>query len=303
MNKNKTIRYAGAWLVACLFMAPACNKLDEKAYSLLAPSNYFTTKGDVTAALLGMYKPLQVCCGGYEQARNIMLNAASDEGNAIPPWDQYNLLTYTSSSGGEIADLWRVTYQSIGSANFVLDNQDKIAAVDPSDNKQFASSSLGEAKFMRGIDYFDLVRLYGGVPIRVRQATAVDADLPRSSIDSVYAQIIADLKYAEEHLPDKNDPGRPVKWTASAYLAKVYLTQKDYANALAEASKVIDNGPYSLQQTFAAIFDVNNKNNSEDIFDIQYTRQDGNGSRMEFLCLSPTDFFAAAGSVEDCVLK
>src|SRR5579862_7937457 len=92
-------------LAAMLF--GACNKLDETAYSNITPGNFFTTKNDVSAALVAAYRPLQNCCGGPEQAGLFVLNMVSDEGTSNNSlWSQYDNLTYTPGSASEVHDLW-----------------------------------------------------------------------------------------------------------------------------------------------------------------------------------------------------
>ena len=148
---------------------------------------------------------------------------------------------------------------------------------------------MAEAKFMRATDYFQLVQMFGGVPLRTTLVTRQDqTNIPRSSVDSVYSLIISDLQYAEQNLPLVADlAGKPTKWAASAYLAKVYLTQKDFKDALAKASDVVANGPYKILPSFASIFDVNNKNNAEVIFTVEYIRLNGQGMRMQDLVMGP----------------
>lgn len=271
-------------LGATLFAA--CNKLDETAYSNITPENFFTTKNDVNAALVAMYRPLQNCCGGPEQGGLFVLNLVSDEGTSNNSlWSQYDNLTYTPGSASEVRDMWTACYQSISSANFVLDNEKKIKALDT--DPAFANSKLGEAKFMRAVNYFQLVQMFGGVPLRTTMVNRADqVNIPRSSEDSVYDLIISDLQFAEQNLPPVADmAGKPTKWAASSYLAKVYLTRKDYNDALTKATDVYANGPYLILPKFADVFDVDNKNNAEVIFNLQYIRLNGQGMRIQDLAL------------------
>ncbi len=294
MLKTKNILY---FLVIGITFLSSCNKLTETAYSNVAPSAFFTTKNDVNAGLVAMYRPLQNCCGGPEQAGTFILNVASDEGNSNNSlWSQYDNLTYTPGSAAEVHDLWGSYYQSISSANFVLDNEKKIDAL--YDAPADANAKLAEAKFMRATDYFELVQMFGGVPLRTTLVSRSDqANIPRSSVDSVYALIISDLQYAEQNLPPVADlAGKPTKWAASAYLAKVYLTQQNFNDALTKTTDIISNGPYQILPSFASVFDVNNKNNAEVIFDIEYIRLNGQGMRMQDLVMGPYNPFAYQGT-------
>jgi hypothetical protein len=244
-----------------------------------------------------MYRPLQNCCGGPEQAGLFVLNLVSDEGTSNNSlWSQYDNLTYTPGSASEVRDMWTACYQSISSANFVLDNEKKIQALDS--DPQFANSKLAEARFMRAVNYFQLVQMFGGVPLRTTLVNRADqVNMPRSSEDSVYDLIISDLQFAEQNLPPSADmAGKPTKWAASSYLAKVYLTKKDYNDALTKATDVYSQGPYKILPKFADVFDVDNKNNAEVIFNIQYIRLNGQGMRIQDLALGSYNPYAYQGT-------
>ena len=295
----KTLSYFKLFLffIACIIVVESCNKLDETSYSQIAPDKFFDTKSDVDAALVAMYKPLQGE-SSFEQAGTFVLNGASDEGTSDNPiWGQYDILTYTAGSSPEVSSMWTTFYSSINSANFVLDNQNKIEALDATTGKTYTMEKLAEARFMRGMDYFFLVQLFGDVPLRTTSTTRQDqTDIPRSPVDSVYAQIIQDFQFAFQNLPEVPDlAGKPTKYAAESFLAKVYLTKGDYANALSSAEDVSTHGPYSLLPSFADIFNPDDKNNSEVIFAIQYIRQDLEGMRMPTLVLGPDDHFAYGG--------
>ena len=258
-----------------------CNKLEEKVYSSNTEDVFFQSPNDVKTALAGMYRSMQACCGGYGQAGTMILNATSDEGNGAGAWGDFHRLTFTSSSTGEIGDWWSQSYKAIAGANLIIDNQAKIEATDISAGKTVAKAAVGEAKFWRAVNYFQLVQMFGGVPLRLSQAKrADDVNIARSSVEEVYAQIITDFKDAEQSLSATPQKGVVSKWAASAYLAKVYLTQQDFTNALAKSTEVINSGAYSLAPTFKDVFDIGKKNGSEDIFAIQFVRVDGQGSRI-----------------------
>jgi hypothetical protein len=258
-----------------------CNKLEEKVYSQNTEDNFFQSLNDVRAAVTGMYRPMQQCCGGYEQSAHFVLNGTSDEGTGQGDWGTYDRLDYTASSAGDVGGIWGSSYQAIAGANLVIDNEEKINAVDNSSDKNIAKAAVGEAKFWRAVNYFQLVQMFGGVPLRTTQTKRADQTIiEKSTEEEVYAQIIADFIDAEQKLPSTQSSGKVSKWAASAYLAKVYLTKKDYANALTKATEVINNGPYSLAPKFKDVFDIDKKNGPEDIFAIQYVRVDGQGMRL-----------------------
>ena len=280
MNTKKLIR------ICCLFFTGAlfsqCSKLEEKAYSQITNEKFFGSLKDVNAALTGMYRPMQECCGGYGQAGMFILNGTSDEGTGADFWGTFDRLDYSASSSNEIQDWWVASYQAIAGANLIIDNQAKIEAVDNTNGKTLAKAAIGEAKFWRALNYFQLVQMYGGVPLRLTQVKrADDVNIPRNTVEECYTQIIKDFKDAELALLAAPGTAKVSKWSASAFLSKVYITQKDYPGALAKASEVILTGPYRLAPTFTDVFDIAKENGPEDIFAIQHIRVDRQGTRIE----------------------
>lgn len=281
MNTKKIIGLC--WVLTIPILLTQCNKLEEKVYSLNTEDVFFNSPNDVNTALAGMYRPMQTT-NGYEQSGHFILNVTSDEAQGALFWGAYDDLTFTPASPTEVSDWWRGSYKAIAGANLIIDNQAKIEAVDNTPGKTVAKSAIGEAKFWRAVNYFQLVQMFGGVPLRIKQAKRADeTNIPRSTVDEVYAQVITDFKDAEQDLPATPPKGRVSKWAASAYLAKVYLAKHDYQNASAKATEVINSGAYSLAPKFADVFDITKKNGPEDIFAIQYVRVDQQGMRLQEL--------------------
>ena len=133
----------------------------------------------------------------------------------------------------------------------------------------------GEALFLRALTYFDLVKFFGGVPLRTAGVTnyGADLDIERSTADEIYAQVISDLTDAYKDLPTSNGEFAD-KYAAQALLARVYLQQGNYASALAAANDVLANSGHSLASSFAGAFN-NDSDGPEDIFAFQVTSQDG----------------------------
>jgi hypothetical protein len=158
-----------------------------------------------------------------------------------------------------------VDYDVIARANQVL------ARIDNANLEPALSSNLkGQVLFLRALAYFDLVRFYGGVPLPLQPATGLgSAFLPRSTAEDVYKQVIADATMAAELLPAKasQEPGRATAGAAKTLLGDVYLTQKNWSAAENVLKSV---SGYSLLGDYASIFNPNNKNNQESVFEIQY---------------------------------
>lgn len=166
--------------------------------------------------------------------------------------------------------MWPQMYTTINVANIIIDNLEDSALP----NKERA---LGEAYFIRAATYFDLVRYFGGVPLKVTPATIEDLNTSRSSKEEIYNLIIADFEKAKLMLPNpgENLYQRPVKTAANMFLAKVYITLAGENNdfemwqlAYSEAIQVY--GQYSLTPTFAELYNPDNENTAESIFEIQY---------------------------------
>ncbi|MFC6224199.1 RagB/SusD family nutrient uptake outer membrane protein [Hymenobacter artigasi] len=188
---------------------------------------------------------------------------------------------------------WTNAYRTINVANTVLDNLGKVTA-------SKADAVAGGAKFLRGSLYFDLVRLYAkawndGTPASnpgvvlvltptnttdPSNALTVTGQARRNSVAEVYTQVIKDLLDAERLLPASNGVFASSA-AASAMLSRVYLQQGRYADAAAEANKVIQTGNYSLVPSYADEF-ANKANTSESVFDVQLTTQSGTNDLNTF---------------------
>ncbi len=186
---------------------------------------------------------------------------------------------YLRTTNPYLANFWNESYRGINKCNTVLD---KIDAVDM--DKTLKERYKLEMKFLRGLFYFNLVRIFDGVPVvtsitSISQAYAV----PRSSRDAVYTQIIKDFEAAED-LPAHytgTDIGRATSGAAKAMLAKVYLTLNDYPNAEIKLNEVIQSSEYNLLENtlgsingngYASVFSPTNHNHKESVFDVQFKK-------------------------------
>jgi starch-binding outer membrane protein, SusD/RagB family len=170
-----------------------------------------------------------------------------------------------------IAEAWGSLYKVVGMANSIIN----IMPVRVSSNvaKEDINTALGEARFMRAVAYFYLVRLWGAVPIiEDSQELAIgDANVNRNRVEDVYKFILRDLQFAEANCqPSKSATGRVSSMTAKGMMAKVYLYQKDYKNALKKAEELIYSGQYSLMPEYFDCFRALKNNNSESIFALQW---------------------------------
>jgi hypothetical protein len=161
-------------------------------------------------------------------------------------------------------NFWTEAYTTIYRANAMMEGLNKSTTLTDSLKKQL----LGETKVVRSLYYFYLVNLFGDVPLVVTSNYTTNEKMPRTALSQTYQQIITDLIEAENLLkPTYPSAGkaRPNKWTATALLARTYLYQKNWLQAEAKASTVINSGPYSLVTNVSNAF---LKNSAETIWEI-----------------------------------
>ncbi|MFV0604864.1 MAG: RagB/SusD family nutrient uptake outer membrane protein [Niabella sp.] len=183
----------------------------------------------------------------------------------------------------DVTRTWRRAYAAINNANIVLANLDKVSDAD------LKQTLDGEAHFIRGIMLFELVRIYAqpwnpggtnagpGVVIRLTPTlteTEAFTKTARSSIADVYTQVIKDLQDAATKMPEENGT-RATKYTALAFLSRVYLQKSDFPNALSAANDVIESEMYKMNASVGAVF--SNKNTAESIWEIQQNDQNNAG--------------------------
>ncbi len=166
---------------------------------------------------------------------------------------------------------WDKCYKAIYMCNIAMEKADGVDMPDDLKNRYIA-----EVKFLRAITYFELVRNYGGVPLITETPKSLDrgsVNVSRNSVDEVYAQIIEDLQFAENTLPisydNSEDVGRATKGAAKSYLAEVYLTRGNKSDAVTRLRDVLTYG-YELLPNYADVFDAENGNNKEVVFELQF---------------------------------
>ncbi len=170
-------------------------------------------------------------------------------------------------------EAWGSLFKVIGFSNSIINVLPK--RVDKSVEQGAVNRAVGEAKFMRALAYFYLVRSWGPVPlIEDSEALATgDFRVPRHRVEDVYKFMIRDLEFAEQNCPQSYsgaDKGRVTAGAAKSLLAKIYLYQKNYAKAREKAEEVVNSNMYSLLPNYADLFKTKNDNNAESIFAWQW---------------------------------
>jgi len=280
--------------------AVACNDdkfLTEQPYDFVGPGNFYKNSADAIAAVNAVYATFINSTGDGYYGRNFPMlvefpteavtsgRLGGTNERSLP--DNYAM----TPSHAYLATVWLSAYQAINRANAVLDN---VPGIDMADTLK--QRVLGEAKFLRALHYFNLVRMWGGVPIRIHETTSeTPLTGERASAGAVYDLIVQDLEDAIAALPATYlsvDRGRATRGAAKTLLGKVYLQRgatgvgsaADFASAEAILDDVRTTEGYSLVPNFMTLFDVYGgtivENNPEDIFSIQNVRSPGLGGRM-----------------------
>lgn len=238
--------------------------LVEEPPTFISTTNFYKTAGDARTAADAIYEGLQD--GGGFSIYGRMWCAVDlgtdDMASRVNRNTYLQFFNHTIDPSHVWLDAWDQYpgfWEGISRANDVLKF---VPEIDMDETEKAAI--LGEARAMRALNYYHLVRAWGDMPLVVNSVTGpADFDLPRSSVDEVYDQIIIpDLLFAEENCLDQLHDGRVTKWTAKVILADVYLTragwrrtsqgefvQGDQANwALArdKAKEIIDDSPHAL---------------------------------------------------------
>lgn len=245
----------------------------------IATANFWMTQNDALAGVTGCYDALQPdSYYGFDyfvfgDARSDNSFAGGDNANNFAI-DNFNLRPTNDIT----TRFWRQVFSAIGRTNIAIDR------IIPMDDDLFdegrKDALLGEAHFLRALHYFNLVRLYGDLPLVVNETLSLepaDIQIPRSSQEMVYTQIISDLEMSISLLDGKDQEfGRATVGAAEGLLAKVHLTLGNMPEVVSLTAAAMTRG-FSLVDDFDILFDQQNKRNPEVMFAIQYDGiQEGN---------------------------
>jgi hypothetical protein len=257
-------------LSIALFMGGCEKFLDKDLQGTLTQQSFPVSASDALLATNATYESLREWfynAGGYP-IFDIMSDDArkgsnpNDQASTIGPYDTFK---HSPTQDG-LDRYWNALYIGVKRANVVIEYVPKISM-----DSKLQTRYIAEARFIRGLIYFDFVRAWGGVPLVT--TTTPPLKLPRATADEVYNLIIQDLTFAEQNLPLKKeyggaDLGRATKGAAQAMLARVYLFRKDFVNAEKYALEVINSNQYSLETNFIDANGVNGNNGVESVFEI-----------------------------------
>jgi hypothetical protein len=276
--RNIFLTLAGGFL-----LTTACNTLEVEPTTEIDGTTAVVDSISVERAALGAYTSLQsndyygLRYMFYQDTYTDLLQHAGSFTT-----DQQVSARVIQPSNLQIRTTWGRIYTTINRANFVIKEIEKVKILPLTKTRYIA-----EMRFLRALCYFDLVKVFGGVPLHTEATIAIPdiKNLARATEADIYKQIVDDLIFAETNLTTAagargatgigNRPLRGSSLAATALLARVYLQQGDNVQAAAKANQVITSNQYALQASFANIF--LQEKTTESIFEIDFTINDQNG--------------------------
>jgi len=285
MKKNIFIKSCMA--TVALILAAGCSEdfLDTVIPGKLATEEFYKTDADALQATTAVYDMMQSEYVWGFASVYMLKTMPSDESNAAgaSPGDQPGYQTLDKfnfdSENDIVLKVWRTIYYTINRANQVINR------VRPESDLQ--KRLIAEAKALRAYNYFDLVALWGEVPLILNDlAPSEFTKQKQATVSEVYAQIEKDLTEAISVLPTKDqynagDKFRISKGSAQAILGKAYLYQKKWSLAAEQFNNVITSGKYELEQNYGFIFSKAGEFGKESLLEVSYTDQNGSGRARE----------------------
>lgn len=257
-------------------MVLSCQKQLELEPHKIYYDNYYQSQEDAVGAINAVYS-LLTYVNQYNSYLWLIQDIASDDCISRPTLNDPNIHQFNTydleSTNTYLKGIWQGSYLGISRANIVLEKVPEIEM-----DSALKVQILGEASFLRGLFYFNLVRLFGDVPLLVVPVSADLSDeevyVSRTSKDLVYQQIIKDLTDASTSCPKVYyqgvDKGRATQGATLSLLANVYLTIGEWELASNTAKEVMELGIYGLYDDYSANFKDINRNGKESIFAAQF---------------------------------
>lgn len=262
--------------------------VDREAQYSIDSENYFNSEQDYQDALVGAYDLLHssfmnVLVGEIASDNTVSGGESANDVVGIQQIDEMN----HSPVNSNLKNIWDWMFAGVQRCNYILEFKDKTDF--PNRNQVIA-----ETRFLRAYYHFELVKWFGGIPLNGDKRFKVgdEKTIPRASVAQVYAIIESDLLFAIDNLnATPSQTGRATKSAAQALLGKAYLYQNKFAQAATFLDQVILTGNHSLVANYNTIFENNNENNLESVFEVQYTDAQG----ASFDCLQCSEGNVAVG--------
>jgi hypothetical protein len=280
-------KYINRWFAA-LFMAGlsvmslGCKKyLDQLPADSLTREQFFKTEADANASIAGVYDALQTSVTQFliwGEFRADLITPVTNTANTYSYYEYFS--PDATSTLNSTASDWTVAYRLIGRANIVIESVPGIVQTDPNFTQAKSDAIVGEARFLRALSYFYLVRTFKEVPLVLTASSNDDVafKIPKSPADSILNQIERDLAFAEAGVPvsfrdNITTKGRATKAAVNALQTDVYLWRAKYQQAADASKKVLANTSYTLVSGANWFSQFAQKNSTESIFEVQFNYQ------------------------------
>ncbi len=268
-----------AAFTTCLLMGTACERdlLEQDNPNAQPVEQFWRTANDAESAVIAAYAALQQP-GTYSRWIYFAYDLQSDEGYSGSPWtDLANFTRFVINNYNfePTATIWTDHYRGIYRTNQIITNlQDGNTTLTIDD--KLRRRLRAEAHFLRALYYFNLVSLYGNVPLAL-EPSSINYRPPQGTVEQVWNQIITDLTAAKPDLPksytEVNNAynGRATQGAATALLGKVYMQLRDWPKAEQQFGELVTSGRYSLVPNYLDNFTMTNENNPESVFEVQFS--------------------------------
>ena len=273
------------------------NHLDKVPIDQIGAEQFFNNGVNAQSAVTGAYRTLE---SSYYYGQALILIPEFAAGHIRHYLSFPEFLEYTENrirvDNPWSLNIWTASYTTINAVNNIID---RVPGIETDITEELRQQLMGEAKFIRALVYFNLVRSWGDVPLVLsptQSSQTAGLQVSRRPAADVYAQVVADLQDAVTSLPEaygtpEQTKGRATAWAAKALLAKVYLYQENYAQAAQLAEEVIESGRFSLESDYSTIWV--NENSNEAIFELQFNEQATNALVGVSNPVGATQFYAS----------
>jgi starch-binding outer membrane protein, SusD/RagB family len=286
-------------LGVAVFMLSCDNFIEKQPIDQLSQATFFTDVATTRTAVIGAYRSL-TSSFKYGQAFIVIPEFAAGHMvhiSGFPEYVEYQNFNIRIDNPWAL-NIWTASYATINAANNIIFFAPEIPGYGANTELQ---NLVREARFLRALSYFNLVRAWGDVPLILiptsQQTTSGDLRVSRNAVGEIYAAIIGDLTQALD-LPltsSGTGKGRATGMAARALLSKVYLYDGNFAQAAQLAEEVLANSSYMLVEDFSTIWLT--ENSAESIFELQFDQQTPNAFVQNANPASRQEFFASEAAL------
>ena len=297
----KPFKYISTVALSGALLLTGCEKnlLDQTNPNAPSTATFFKTPNDAMLAVTACYDPFHFE-GSYGRWIHFDYDLRSDEGYSNSPWTDLANSTrfiFVDYNFPTVSSPWTEAYRGVYRCNQVIN---QVPDIDFAGDDALKTRLMAEAHFVRAMYYWNLVTLWGSVPLITEPVDASSRE-PQGTVQQGWDFILADLAVAEAGLPASYsgaDLGRATKGAAQTLIGKVYMQQRKWADAQAQFTKVISSGQYALVPNYLDNFNTAGENNKESIFEIGFTDAltgDGQDVPGSSLGCQRAQFFGARG--------